>query len=246
LYTCAFVPIPLCLNLMPGIKALLETSFLDWRGRVCAVLFLGGCNFRCPFCHNHSLVLAPEEYETIPVEAVARQLAPYRKWLGGICLTGGEPTLDPDLPGMIRFLKDCGWAVKLDTNGSRPEVLARLLAGGLLDAVAMDVKAPLDPGKYARCVGVPVDLDLIWESIRLLGESGIEHEFRMTVVPRYHAEEDVAAWAAALGGGPARLTLQNFNPRTTMDPELGRERGFTPEVFENLRTLVREAGKNVR
>ncbi|MDA8163569.1 MAG: anaerobic ribonucleoside-triphosphate reductase activating protein [Desulfobacteraceae bacterium] len=231
---------------MPGIKAVLETSFLDWRGRVCAVLFLGGCNFRCPFCHNHSLVLTPGEYETISVEAAARQLAPFRKWLGGICITGGEPTLDPDLAGMIRFLKDSGWPVKLDTNGSRPEVLAELLAAGLLDAVAMDVKAPLDPEKYSGCAGVPVDLGRIRESIRLLGESGIEHEFRMTVVPRYHTRDDIAAWAAALGPGPAKLTLQNFNPRTTLDPELGREKGFAAEVFESFRTLVEQAGKNAR
>jgi pyruvate formate lyase activating enzyme len=231
---------------MPGIKAVLETSFLDWRGRVCAVLFLGGCNFRCPFCHNHSLVLAPAGYETIPIEAVALQLAPYRKWLGGICITGGEPTLDPNLAGMIRFLKYCGWAVKLDTNGSRPEVLSRLLAEGLLDAVAMDVKAPLEPDKYARCAGVPVDLNRIRTSIRLLGESGIEHEFRMTVVPTFHAEEDVAAWAAALGSGSARLRLQNFNPRTTMDPELSSKTGFGPEDFAKLCALVGRLGKKAR
>ncbi|MEJ2031762.1 MAG: anaerobic ribonucleoside-triphosphate reductase activating protein [Deltaproteobacteria bacterium] len=229
---------------MPGIKALLETSFLDWQGRVCAVLFLGGCNFRCPFCHNHSLVLTPEEYETISIKTVERQLAPFRKWLGGICITGGEPTLHPGLPDMIRFLKSRGWAVKLDTNGSRPEALSELLSERLLDAVAMDVKAPLEAGKYACCAGVPVELDRIRESIRLLGESGIEHEFRMTVVPKYHTEEDIRAWAAALGGGPARLSLQNFNPRTTMDPDLGREKGFTPEVFEKLRTLVSRAGKS--
>lgn len=228
---------------MPGIKALLETSFLDWQGHVCAVLFLGGCNFRCPFCHNHSLVLTPEEYETISIKTVERQLAPFRKWLRGICITGGEPTLHPGLPDMIRFLKSRGWAVKLDTNGSRPEVLSELLSERLLDAVAMDVKAPLEPEKYDRCAGVPVELDRIRESIRLLGESGIEHEFRMTVVPKYHTEEDIRAWAAALGGGPACLSLQNFNPRTTMDPDLGREKGFTTEEFERLRTLVSCAGK---
>lgn len=227
---------------MPGIKAVLETSFLDWRGRVCAVLFLSGCNFRCPFCHNHSLVLAPEEYETISIEEVDRQLAPYRRWLGGICITGGEPTLSPELADIIRFLKDHGWAVKLDTNGSHPEVLSDLLAAGMLDAVAMDVKAPLEAEKYARCAGVPVELDRIRESIRLLEGSGIEHEFRMTAVPRLHTEEDIAVWAATLSGGSARLTLQNFNPQTTMDPDLGREQGFAPDVFERLRALVSNAG----
>jgi pyruvate formate lyase activating enzyme len=223
---------------MPGIKGVLETSFLDWRGRVCAVLFLGGCNFRCPFCHNHSLVLAPDSCDTLVFREVEQRLAAFRQWLGGICISGGEPTLDPELPDMIRFLKGRGWKVKLDTNGSRPEVLTGLLGNGLLDAVAMDVKAPLIPEKYAACAGLPVDLDQVRQSIRLLTGSGIDHEFRMTVLPRYHSREDIVEWAASLGQGRARLTLQNFNPRTTLDPRLQQEKGFGPDEFENLRALV--------
>jgi pyruvate formate lyase activating enzyme len=228
---------------MPGIKGVLETSFLDWRGRVCSVIFLGGCNFRCPFCHNHSLVLAPESCETLAFRGVEQRLAALRKWLGGICISGGEPTLDPELPVMISFLKGRGWKVKLDTNGSHPEVLAALLGNGLLDAVAMDVKAPLIPEKYDDCAGVPVDLDRIRQSIRLLTGSGIDHEFRMTVLPRYHSKEDIVEWASILGEGEARLTLQNFNPRTTLDPKLQQEKGFGPDEFEDLRYLVRHCEK---
>jgi pyruvate formate lyase activating enzyme len=224
--------------MVPGIKGLLETSFLDWPGRVCAVLFLGGCNFRCPFCHNHSLVLAPDACDTLVFREVEQRLAAYRRWLGGICISGGEPTLDPELPVMISFLKARGWQVKLDTNGSRPEVLAVLLSKGLLDAVAMDVKAPLLPERYAACAGVPVDLDRIRQSINLLTGSGIEHEFRMTVLPRHHSREDIMEWAATLGGGMARLTLHNFNSRTTLDPRMQQETGFAPDEFEQLRALV--------
>jgi pyruvate formate lyase activating enzyme len=229
---------------MPGIRGVLETSFLDWPGRVCAVLFLGGCNFRCPFCHNHSLVLHPESFEALELGTMERRLASFRQWLGGICITGGEPTLDPELPDMIHQLKRHGWAVKLDTNGSRPEVLASLLGEGQLDMVAMDVKAPLVPEKYTRAAGLSIDLDRIQESIRLLQGSGIEHEFRMTVLPRFHSAADISQWAEILGAGTARLTLQNFNPNTTLDPRLGREPGFPPEEFAELRQLVRAVRKN--
>jgi pyruvate formate lyase activating enzyme len=223
---------------MPGIKGLLETSFLDWPGRLCAVLFLGGCNFRCPFCHNHSLVLAPDSHPALAVVEIERRLAGFRTWLGGICISGGEPTLDREFPDMISFLKAKNWAVKLDTNGSRPEVLAGLLEAGVLDMVAMDVKAPLVAEKYNRCAGVQVDLESIRDSIRLLTDSGIVHEFRMTILPGFHSEEDIVEWVATLGQGPARLKLQNFNPRTSLDPKMELEKGFAPEEFAKLLALV--------
>jgi pyruvate formate lyase activating enzyme len=229
---------------MPGIKGLLETSFLDWPGQVCAVLFLGGCNFRCPFCHNHPLVLKPEAAATIPLEEAVDRLTAIRRWLGGICISGGEPTLDRGLPDMIRFLKTRGWRIKLDTNGSRPQVLANLLGEGLLDAVSMDVKAPLKQEKYRRCAGLEIDLELIRQSISLLGESGIEHEFRMTILPSFHTEADILEWAATFGQGSARLTLQNFNPRSTLDPQLMKEKGFTEEQLASFRRLISSPAKN--
>lgn len=223
---------------LPAVKGFIETSFIDWPGKLCAILFVGGCNFRCPFCHNHPLVLAPEGLETIPFETVLQRLAQRRKWLDGICISGGEPTLSPALPRMIAHLKAEGWAIKLDTNGSRPEVLEKLLAGNLLDMVAMDVKAPLEQEKYDRCAGAAVDLERIRKSIRLIGESGIIHEFRMTVAPFLHTVEDVASWADLFDRKISRLKLQNFNPKTTMDQRLEGERGFAPEAFSRLQALL--------
>ncbi len=222
---------------MPGIKGLRETSFLDWPRRMCAVLFLGGCNFRCPFCHNHALVLSPDALPTLDIEDVCRRLRPLAGWLGGICVTGGEPTLDPGLPDLLRRLRREGWQLKLDTNGTRPLVLEGLLSEGLLDMVAMDVKAPLDQEKYDRCVGVRVDIEAVRASINLIKASGVEYQFRMTVLPRLHTPEDVRDWANELGRGK-RLTLQDFNPRVTLDPGLAYDQGYPPEAFQKLRAMV--------
>ncbi len=223
---------------LPSIKGFLETSFIDWPGKLCAILFVGGCNFRCPFCHNHPLVLAPEGMETIAFEEIMSRLAARKNWLAGICISGGEPTLSPGLPAMIARLKAEGWAIKLDTNGSRPEVLAQLLADNLLDMVAMDVKTVLVQDKYERCAGCPVDLGAIQKSIDLLGQSGIPHEFRMTIAPGLHTEEDIVAWVQQFDRSRSRLTLQNFNPKTTLNALFEKEQGFAPEIFSRLAALV--------
>jgi len=223
---------------LPSIKGFLETSFIDWPGKLCAILFVGGCNFRCPFCHNHPLVLAPEGMETIAFEEIVSRLAARKNWLAGVCISGGEPTLSPGLPKMIARLKAEGWAIKLDTNGSRPEVLAQLLADKLLDMVAMDVKTVLVQDKYERCTGCPVDLGAIRTSIDLLRDSGIPHEFRMTIAPILHTEADIGSWAKQFDRARSRLTLQNFNPRTTLDVRFEKEQGFAPEIFSRLSALV--------
>lgn len=220
-------------------KGFLETSFVDWPGKLCAILFLGGCNFRCPFCHNHHLVLAPQDLETIPFATVVARLAGRKKWLDGVCVSGGEPTLHPGLPGMLAALKAEGWAIKLDTNGSRPEILAGLLDQGLLDMVAMDVKAPLVQELYDRCAGTGVDLGKIAESMALVQNSGIDHEFRMTIVPSLHGEKDIMAWAARCSSsGLSRLRLQNFRPTTTLERSFEQEKGFGPEIFSRLQAMV--------
>jgi len=223
---------------LPPIKGFLETSFIDWPGKLCALFFVGGCNFRCPFCHNHPLVLAPEGMESLNFEKILDHLATRKNWLAGICISGGEPTLSPGLPKMITRLKAEGWAIKLDTNGSRPEMLAQLLADNLLDRVAMDVKAPLTQDKYERCAGCPVDLSAIQESIELLTKSGIPHEFRMTIVPGLHTEEDIVAWARQFDHSCSHLTLHNFNPRTTLDVLFEKKQGFTPEIFSRMSALL--------
>lgn len=227
---------------MKNIKGLLETSFVDWPGKICAVMFLANCNFRCPFCHNHPLVLDYNSLESIDFEAIINRLARLKKWLGGVCISGGEPTLNHDLPAALKRLKQEGWAIKLDTNGSRPAVLEQLLADRLLDMVSMDVKAPLVTEKYNRCAGTKVNLEHIKASISLLHESGIPHEFRMTILPLFHTETDIINWARQLGKGPennlSRLKLQNFNPASTLNHKLSLEDPFAADTFSKLQQLV--------
>jgi pyruvate formate lyase activating enzyme len=217
---------------MRNIKGFLETSFIDWPGRSCGVIFLGGCNFRCPFCHNHPLVLQPQELLSLDLEDILGRLRPWRAWLGGVCVSGGEPTLSVELPELLRRLKAEGFRVKLDTNGSRPAVLANLLTAGLIDMIAMDVKAPLEQALYDRCCGVSVDLVRIRKSIDLLLTSGVAHQFRMTVVPGLHDAAVVRRWRQGLGAA-ADLKLQNYSPRSVLDPASGTG-SFTEKEFADL------------
>jgi pyruvate formate lyase activating enzyme len=226
---------------MKNIKGFLETSFVDWPGRVCGVVFLAGCNFRCPFCHNHPLVLQPDTLTSIPWATVLEKLTRHTKWLGGICISGGEPTLNHELPSALRTLKKSGWAVKLDTNGSQPQVLRQLLTEGLLDMISMDVKAPLEEKKYSRCAGVPVKLEVIKQSITLIKQCGIDHEFRMTVLPFLHSGTDILDWRRDLDYAPnSPLKLQNFNPRSTLDSALEMEKPYSYDAFTELQRVVRQ------
>ena len=215
------------------IKGFLETSFVDWAGKICSVLFLPNCNFRCPYCHNYSLVLQPEQYPAIPLDQILNRLEDLRDWVDGVCLTGGEPTLHADLPLLIRQIREHGFSVKLDTNGSNPQMLEALLEAGEIDFVAMDVKAPLDSFSYRRSAGRTIDLTLIQRSIDLLKMGKIPYEFRMTVVPGLHREEDIRNLAGQLRVGQ-RLILQNFNGENTLDPLLKNTMPYDPEVLKRM------------
>ena len=137
------------------IKGFLETSFVDWPEKICSVLFLPYCNFRCPYCHNHALVLRPHHFETLPWSDIQRRLGTFSGWLNGVCVTGGEPTLHPDLSNLLSAIKSLGFLVKLDTNGLNPLVIKRLLEDKLVDYIAVDVKT--SPEKYDFLAGCRVD-----------------------------------------------------------------------------------------
>jgi pyruvate formate lyase activating enzyme len=199
------------------IKGFIETSFVDWPGKVTSVIFLPRCTFRCPYCHNYDLVLNPEQFPTVPAQHILSRLKHYGRWIDGVCITGGEPTLFPDLRQLILTLRSEHVLIKLDTNGSRPRILKRLLQDGLLDHVAMDVKAPLDPESYSRCSGVPVNIEHIRESVDILRTHAPSYEFRVTVVPTLLTRSHLVQLAHELTGA-AKLTLQQFRPLHTLDP----------------------------
>ena len=131
------------------IKGFIPTSFLDWPGTICSVIFLGGCGFRCPACHNRNLVLEPRSLPDYPVEEILRSLDARGNWIDGITVTGGEPTIHKSLPNLLRIFRHRKLKIKLDTNGSNPEMLEALIDLRLVDAVSMDIKAPLTSEEYS-------------------------------------------------------------------------------------------------
>lgn len=227
---------------LTGIKGFLETSFLDWPGRICAVLFLGGCNFRCLYCHNPQLVLASSELEDVRWEKVKGRLQSLKGWLDGVCVTGGEPTLHPGLASLLEEIRGLGLEVKLDTNGSRPQVLEELLQKDLLLGVSMDIKAPLSHLPYRRAIGVDPPLEAISKSLEILGSSSLELEFRTTLVPGFLGEKEIMQIASLLPS-KGRYTLQGFRPGRILEPSLNLVGGFPEEELERLRRAVNRLGE---
>ncbi len=224
---------------MVEIKGFLETSFLDWPGKICSVLFLPYCNFRCPYCHNYSLVFHPDQYASVPLKDIFARLHSFKGWIDGVCVTGGEPTLHPDLPLLIQEIKRNGFLVKLDTNGSNPEMLEKLIEKGEVDFISMDVKAPLDPFSYRRSTGLSIDLAHVLKSIEILKQGKVEYQFRMTVVPLFHSEEDIRTLGTQLRAG-RRVNLQNFNPENPLDPSLKNTPPYDIKVLKEMERIIQE------
>jgi len=218
-----------------------KLTLLDFPGHTACTVFTGGCNFRCPFCHNASLVRPEEEKDVFPLEDVLAFLEKRRGLLDGVAITGGEPTLQSGLLDFMARVRALGYAVKLDTNGYRPAVLRDVLDNGLADYVAMDIKS--SPERYAAVAGLPkLDLALIDESRRLLMEGKTDYEFRTTVVRELHTVADIEA-AARWIAGARRYFLQSFKdsgdildgsytaaPRETMDAMLAAARRHVPSA----------------
>ena len=217
------------------IKGFIETSFIDWKGHLSSVLFTGGCNFRCPYCHNSDLVLRYREMEDISLKYISSRLKKFRNWIDHIVITGGEPTIHKGLYRLIEGLKKQGMYVKLDTNGSNPDILKKLVADGMIDYVAMDVKGPLKG--YTRWCGVEVDIEKIAESIRFIMEGHVDYEFRMTIVPFLHKEKDIYD-AARYIVGAKRFFVQEFRPKNTLDPSYMTIQPFSPDKVKEIRDNV--------
>ncbi len=217
-----------------GIKGFITTSLLDWPGKICSVMFLSGCGFRCPACHNSSLVVNPSSVPDYPLDRVLLSLSDRSKWIDGVTVTGGEPTTRRDLPELLRLLRSCGVKIKLDTNGSNPGMLKELIHSHLIDAVSMDVKAPLTPQAYSRVAGVPVDVRIIRRSIKILKSSGLEIIFRTTAIPGLVEEPELEAIREALGDIP-RFIVQSFRSSDTLSPAFGRIAEFSRLRFDDIR-----------
>jgi pyruvate formate lyase activating enzyme len=192
-------------------------SLADFPGKISAIVFTRGCNFRCPYCHNPELVDPARYAPQIPQEEVLRFLGSRRGQLQGVVLTGGEPTLHDDLPSFLSEVRALGFAAKLDTNGTNPDLLQRLIRDSLVDYIAMDVKAPLTA--YPRIAGASVRVEDIERSVRLVIQSGLPHEFRTTYEGSLLSTQDMQA-IAEIVRGCACYVVQSFRPSGALDPAM--------------------------
>jgi pyruvate formate lyase activating enzyme len=214
------------------IAGLQRVSLIDYPGKIGATVFTQGCNFRCPYCHNAELV-SPERYGPLLAEEdIFAFLKLRRGKLEAVTVTGGEPTIHDDLGAFLSTVKEMGYVVKVDTNGSNPRVLEMLIEKKLVDYIAMDIKGPLK--KYRHIASVTVDTSDIERSIELLMTCGIEHEFRTTVVKSQLSSRDLLAVAKLIN--TARLyVLQPFVPRNTLDDAFLSETTYLPHEFSAIR-----------
>jgi len=194
-----------------------KTSLNEWPGKVCSVVFLQGCNFRCPFCYNYDLVLNPEKLPLIKEKQVLDYCKKNKDLLDGVMITGGEPLINKkkDLIKFIKKVKKLGLKVGIETNGTNPKMIEFLIANDLVDYLAMDVKAPLIQKKYDKITGVKVDLKKIRKSIRIIIDSNIDSEFRTTVIPGLLKEDDILKIVQEIKGGK-RYCLQQFQKGETL------------------------------
>lgn len=214
------------------IRGIIETSFIDWDGKLVMVLYTPRCNLRCPFCHNNELLENPDRYPEKKWASVRNLLKKHSDFLDGVCITGGEPLLEPDLEDWMRKIKGIGKLVKLDTNGTMPDVLADLIQKKLVDYIAMDVKWPLKKG-YSNATGVETDIKKIKQSIRIIMDSGLDYEFRTTVVPGIHTHDDVVEIARYLKGAK-KYVIQQFAPFHAWDEKLREVKPFDNEAIARM------------
>lgn len=209
-----------------------KLSLVDYPDKTCAALFTIGCNMRCGYCHNPELVL-PERYaDTIPEEDILAFLATRVGKLQGVVISGGEPTMHEDLPRFIKRVKEMGFLIKLDSNGTNPQMLKSLFGDNLIDYIAMDIKGALR--NYQEIVARPVDLKAIQESIKLIKSSGIDHEFRTTVVKSQISWDDFDEIGRLVAGSP-RFALQKFRPTRTLNLQFLNETTYSDEEFDKLK-----------
>ena len=216
------------------LKGFIDLSLTDWDGKATCVVFTPGCPFRCPYCYNRDLVLEPEARPDVPVEEVLSFIRENGWGLDGVVITGGEPTIWPGLPELCSAFKEEGLLVKVDTNGTNPGMLEELISSGLVDYVAMDVKAPLTEEKYSLACGVDAGpfLPKIARSLEVLLSSDLDYELRTTVVPTIHEPGDIEAICRSIRGC-RRYVVQAFRPLgPTIDPRFANMRPFSREELE--------------
>jgi len=215
---------------------MIEASLIDWEGKIVSTLYVPLCNFRCPYCYNSDLILHPENFLNISQKEIDSFLLKRKDFIDGICMSGGEPTLYSDLILYFKNLRDNDFLIKLDTNGTNPKLLEKLLNLGLVDYIAMDIKSSLDFNNYSKAAGIKdkAVLEKVKDSIGLIINSKIDYEFRTTVIPLLHSEEIIIEIARYITGAK-KYVLQNFSPlEKTLDPSFQKIKPYSDEKIQEL------------
>lgn len=226
------------------IRGFIKNSFNEWEGRVAAVVFTAGCNWRCPYCHGVGMVLTPNEFPQIPVEQVMASLKSNKGWVDDIAISGGEPTLQPGLIDFIRDLKDIGVGVKLESNGTNPDVIETLLEEDLLDCVCFDYKVPLDSESLQNLTRVSEEasgLKRVLRSYELAREAvNIEREFHTTLCPQYINKDIIGRMGEELECPEGLWVLQQYeNDIKMIDPELAGRKRFTQIELDEIEQIAK-------
>ncbi len=224
-------------------KGLQKFSLVDYPKKIAAIVFLPNCNFRCPYCYNSSLVLTPESGSDIKEIEILDFLKSRQGKLDALVITGGEPSLHPSLPKFLKKVKNLGFLVKIDTNGTNPSFIEFLLKNKLVDYIAMDIKAPLE--KYEKITNVITNIDLIKKTISLIQNSNIDYEFRITLLPKLISEKDILKIAKELKGSK-KLCIQQFKPfKGLLDPNLKDAKTYTEKELSHIKDKIKSYFKEI-
>jgi len=221
---------------MPRVKGIQGVSLLDYPDKICTTLFLEGCNFRCPFCHNPELVEINDATEEIIFADVLKKIEGRKNFIEGICITGGEPLLNDGIIDFVKELKkDRGLPIKIDTNGYNPALLKRMIEDGLMDFVAMDIKTSMK--KYYIAAGTGINEDFIKESIEIILNSSIPYEFRTTVVPEVVSSDDIRE-IGSLVNGAKKYALQQFRNEKVLSSDFNKVTPYRPEEIKKFKDIL--------
>ena len=228
---------------MVEIKGLEKFAPKDFPGYISSTVFVGGCNFRCPYCHNSDLVLRAADLPSFPLDYFLSFLDSRKGWLEGICVNGGEPLLHEDLEVLLSIIKERKLLVKIDTNGSFPLHLEKLINKNLIDYIAMDIKSSME--KYEQTVGVKVKTAAIRKSIDIIRNSGVNYIFRTTVVPGLVEEEDIRKIGQMLEGSKV-FQIQQFDPHNTLDKFYLKKKPYSNQEIKVMAKIAQAYFEQVR
>lgn len=225
------------------VKKYIETNYDTWSGKVCAQIFVGGCDFRCPFCNTPDLVLNWRKLPDIKFSEILKNLKKRKKWIDAVEITGGEPSLHKaDVIEMLNELKAEDFLTKVSTNGFDPDFIEELNKLKLVDYWAIDIKAPLD--QYKKVTGIDVKPETMRRTIKLIIESRVDYEFSTTVIPGLHDKFQIFRLAQEIRGA-RRYILQNFRPKNTLDPHYEKVKPFTQKQMQDMKEQAKQFIKNV-